>query len=145
MADMIETMLEGALEVFRSDDRKRAAEISRMDGALDRLSVAVRHYLVNLAGEPMNEEDSVRSQEIFSFAINIEHIGDIIANNLLEFAAKKNATRTVVLRARSERDCLDAGSGCREFEAGSGGLPAGRRACSTAARGEKSVAVAYGE
>ena len=37
----------------------------------------------------MNEEDSVRSQEIFSFAINIEHIGDIIANNLLEFAAKK--------------------------------------------------------
>jgi phosphate:Na+ symporter len=89
MADMIETMLEGALEVFRSDDRKRAAEISRMDGALDRLSVAVRHYLANLAGEPMNEEDSVRSQEIFSFAINIEHIGDIIANNLLEFAAKK--------------------------------------------------------
>lgn len=89
MADMIEAMLSGSLEVFRSDDRKRAAEISRMDGTLDQLSVAVRHYLADLAGEPMNKEDSIRSQEIFSFAINIEHIGDIIANNLLEFAAKK--------------------------------------------------------
>ena len=89
MADMIETMLVGALEVFRTDDRIRAAEISRMDEALDRLSVAIRHYLAELAGEAMNEEDSIRSQEIFSFAINVEHIGDIIANNLLEFAAKR--------------------------------------------------------
>ena len=89
MADMIETMLTGALEVFRTDDRRRAAEISRMDEALDRLSVALRHYLAELAGEAMNEEDSIRSQEIFSFAINFEHVGDIIANNLLEFAAKR--------------------------------------------------------
>jgi phosphate:Na+ symporter len=89
MADMIETMLMGALEVFRTDDRKRAAEISHMDEALDRLSAALRHYLAELAGEALNEEDSIRSQEIFSFVINIEHVGDIIANNLLEFAVKK--------------------------------------------------------
>ena len=50
-----------------------------MDEALDRLSVLLRHYLAELAGEGMNEEDSIRSQEIFSFAINIEHIGDMIA------------------------------------------------------------------
>jgi phosphate:Na+ symporter len=60
-----------------------------MDGALDRLSLGIRHYLAQLAGEAMNQEDSIRSQEIFSFAINVEHIGDIIANNLLEFAAKR--------------------------------------------------------
>lgn len=37
----------------------------------------------------MNEEDGERSQEILAFVINIEHIGDITANNLMEFAAKK--------------------------------------------------------
>jgi phosphate:Na+ symporter len=89
MADMIETMLAGAVQVFRTEDHRRATEISSMDDALDRLSVAVRHYLAELAGEAMNEEDSIRSQEIFSFTLNIEHAGDIIANNLIEFAAKR--------------------------------------------------------
>jgi phosphate:Na+ symporter len=89
MADMIEKMLVGALEVFHASDRGQAAEISRMDGALDRLSFALRDYLAQLGGEAMNQEDSIRSQEIFSFAINVEHIGDIIANNLLEFAAQR--------------------------------------------------------
>jgi phosphate:Na+ symporter len=74
--------------VFRAGDRGRAAEISRMDGALDRLSLAQK-LLAQLGGEAMNQEDSIRSQEIFSFAINVEPIGDIIENNLLEFAAKR--------------------------------------------------------
>ena len=33
--------------------------------------------------------DGERSQEIHAFVMNIEHIGDITANNLMEFAAKK--------------------------------------------------------
>lgn len=89
MADMLEKMLQAALEVFRAGDRGRVAEINRMDGALDRLSLALRRYLARLAGEAMNEEDGTRSQEILSFAINAEHAGDIIANNLLELATKR--------------------------------------------------------
>jgi phosphate:Na+ symporter len=106
MADMIKTMLMGALEVFRTDDRKRAAEISRMGEALDRLSASLRHYLAKLAGEAMNAEDSIRSQEIFSFAINIEHVGDIIASNLLEFAAK----RAELSQSFSEYELKEIGS-----------------------------------
>jgi hypothetical protein len=37
----------------------------------------------------LNAEDGARSQEILAFVINVEHIGDIVANNLIEFAAKK--------------------------------------------------------
>jgi phosphate:Na+ symporter len=69
-----------------------------MDGALDRLSLALRNYLTQLAGEAMNQQDSIRSQEIFSFAINAEHIGDIIANNLLEFAPKRAERASPFLR-----------------------------------------------
>ncbi|GAA0704640.1 Na/Pi cotransporter family protein [Dokdonella soli] len=89
MADMVENMLKGLVEVFGKNDRSRATAISRMDGALDRLGVAIREYLADLGGEALNEEDGERSQEILAFVINIEHIGDITANNLMEFAAKK--------------------------------------------------------
>jgi phosphate:Na+ symporter len=89
MADMVEGMLKGLVEVFGKDDRVRAAAISRMDPMLDRLGVAIREYLAGLGGEALNGEDTERTQEILAFVINIEHIGDITANNLMEFAAKK--------------------------------------------------------
>lgn len=89
MADMVEGMLKGLVEVFGKDDRARAAAIGRMDPSLDKLGMAIRQYLTDLQGEALNEEDGERSQEILAFVINIEHIGDITANNLMEFAAKK--------------------------------------------------------
>ena len=89
MLDMVESMLKGLVEVFGKDDRVRAAAISRMDPPLDKLGVAIREYLAELGGEALNEEDGERSQDILAFIINIEHIGDITATNLMEFAAKK--------------------------------------------------------
>jgi phosphate:Na+ symporter len=86
MADVVQTMLKGALDVFQNHDLKRASRISRMDPTLDRLGVAVRRYLAELSGEELNEEDSFRSQEIFAFTINLDYIGDILANILMEFA-----------------------------------------------------------
>jgi phosphate:Na+ symporter len=89
MTDTVESMLTNLVEVFGTDDAARAAAISRMDPSLDRLGIAIRQYLADLGGEALNEEDGERSQEIHAFVINIEHIGDITANNLMEFAAKK--------------------------------------------------------
>ena len=89
MADTVESMLTSLVEVFGKDDASRAAAISRMDPSLDRLGIAIRQYLADLGSEALNEEDGERSQEIHAFVINIEHIGDITANNLMEFAAKK--------------------------------------------------------
>jgi len=91
MADMFEGMLRGAIEVFRSGDRHRAADISRTERIMDRLGAAVRRYLADIGNEqPLDDEDEgARSQEILSAVINLEHAADIIANNLLEFAAKR--------------------------------------------------------
>ena len=49
----------------------------------------MRRYLAELSGEELNEEDSFRSQEIFAFTINLDYIGDILANILTEFAATR--------------------------------------------------------
>lgn len=88
MADMVERMLKDLVGVFGKDDRSRASAISRTDAALDALGAAIRAYLADLGGEALNEEDGERGQEILAFVLNLEHIGDITANNLVEFAAK---------------------------------------------------------
>ena len=91
MADMFESMLRGAIEVFRSGDRRRAADISRTERIMDRLGAAIRRYLADIGNEqPLDDEDEgARGQEILSAVINLEHAADIIANNLVEFAAKR--------------------------------------------------------
>lgn len=90
MADMIEAMLRGALEVFRHGDRKRARQITRMDRAVDRLGAAIRSYLSDIGrDQPLDvKDDGARSLEILSAVINLEHVGDIIANGLMEFALR---------------------------------------------------------
>ena len=91
MADMFEGMLLGAIEVFRSGDRHRAADISRSERIMDRLGAAIRRYLADIGDEqPLDDEDEgARGQEILSAVINLEHAADIVANNLLEFAARR--------------------------------------------------------
>ena len=91
MADMFEGMLRGSIEVFRSGDRRRAADISRTERIMDRLGAAIRHYLADIGDEqPLDDDDEgARGQEILSAVINLEHAGDIVANNLLEFAARR--------------------------------------------------------
>jgi phosphate:Na+ symporter len=92
MADMFEGMLRGSIEVFRSGDRRRAADISRTERIMDRLGAAIRRYLADIGDEqPLDDEDEgARGQEILSAVINLEHAGDIVANNLLEFAARRS-------------------------------------------------------
>jgi phosphate:Na+ symporter len=89
MADMIEAMLSGALDVFRTEDRASARKISRMDAVVDRLGFAVRRYLAEISGEEMNEEDTLRSQEIFTLTINLDYVGDVVANMMIEFGAQR--------------------------------------------------------
>jgi len=108
MADMFEGMLRGAIEVFRSGDRHRAADISRTERIMDRLGAAIRRYLADIGNEqPLDDEDEgARGQEILSAVINLEHAGDIIANNLLEFAAKR--ARRAGGFANEELDAIEA-------------------------------------
>jgi phosphate:Na+ symporter len=95
MADMFEILLREAFEIFQSADRHRAGEISRTERIMDRLGAAIRRYLADIGNEqPLDDEDEgARGQEILSAIINLEHAADIVANNLLEFAARR-ARRT---------------------------------------------------
>jgi phosphate:Na+ symporter len=89
MGDIVEEMLRKGMRVLVTDDRRLMAEVSRMDNVVDRLHEAIKIYVTNLTRERLEEEDGHRAMEIIAFAINLEHIGDIIDKNLMELASKK--------------------------------------------------------
>jgi phosphate:Na+ symporter len=89
MGDVVESMLKQAMTAIMSNDRKLAAEVSRMDNIVDRLDEAIKLYVTKVTRESLDDRDGPRAMEIIAFAINLEHIGDIIDKNLMELASKK--------------------------------------------------------
>src|SRR5512147_335649 len=89
MADVLNGMLQGALEALERGDRRRIGETRRMDDALDRLNGAITTYLTKLDTEDLDEQDDRRLSAILAFTTNLEHAGDIIAKNVMALAAKR--------------------------------------------------------
>ncbi|MGC1779728.1 MAG: Na/Pi cotransporter family protein [Xanthobacteraceae bacterium] len=87
--DTVEAMLREVMTALMDDDRKLASDVSRMDNIADRLSEAIKLYIVKLTSGSLDEREGRRAMEIVSFTINLEQIGDIIDKNLCELATKK--------------------------------------------------------
>jgi phosphate:Na+ symporter len=104
MADTLEVMLAGVADTLGSTDRRRIAEVRRLDDVLDRLNSAIKAYLTALDPDALNDADHRRLTEIFVFATNLEAAGDVIDRDLMGLAAKR-LKRGVVL---SEAERADA-------------------------------------
>ena len=89
MGDSVEVMLRQVMTAIMNNDRKLAAEVSQMDNIVDRLTEAIKLYIARLTRGSLDEREGRRAMEIVSFAINLEHIGDIIDKNPCELAIKK--------------------------------------------------------
>jgi phosphate:Na+ symporter len=89
IGDAVETMLREIMTAIMDNDRKLTGEVSRLDNVVDRLTEAVKLYIAKLTRGSLDEHEGRRAMEIVSFAINLEHAGDIIDKNLCELAAKK--------------------------------------------------------
>ncbi|HEY0331139.1 MAG TPA: Na/Pi cotransporter family protein [Rhodopseudomonas sp.] len=89
MGDLVEEMLRKVVSAMMTDDRLLVDQVSRMDNSVDALDEAIKLYLIKLTRDSLDDRDGHRAMEIISFAINLEHIGDIIDKNLSELATKK--------------------------------------------------------
>jgi len=89
MGDIVETMLQQIMAALMTDNRSLVNEVSRMDNVVDRLHEAIKLYVTKLTRGSLEESEGRRAMEIISYAINLEHVGDIIDRNLCEVAAKK--------------------------------------------------------
>jgi phosphate:Na+ symporter len=89
VGDLIERMLMRASEAFEKDDLAKLKEIPSLEKRVDSLQQEVKIYLSKLGREGLSEENGRRSIVIIDYAINLEHIGDIIEKGLLPQVTKK--------------------------------------------------------
>lgn len=89
LGDLVEDMLCRSLVALRQNDERPIAEVSRADDRVDRLHTAIKLYLAKLGRGNLDEPEARRVNDIMAFAINLEHIGDIIDKSLMELAAKR--------------------------------------------------------
>lgn len=89
MADVLETMLQAALDALDRGDRRRVTETKRLDDVLDRLNGAIKAYLTSLDHETLDAEDDRRLSEILAFITNFEHAGDIVERGVTASLAKR--------------------------------------------------------
>jgi phosphate:Na+ symporter len=89
MGDVVEQMLQKVMVALMTNNRPLVTEVSRMDNIVDRLDESIKLYVTKLTRGSLEEREGRRAMEIVSFAINLEHVGDIIDKNLSEVAAKK--------------------------------------------------------
>ncbi|WP_027229600.1 Na/Pi cotransporter family protein [Phyllobacterium sp. UNC302MFCol5.2] len=91
VGDLIERMLMRASDAFEKDDLSKLKEIPLLENRVDSLQQDVKIYLSKLGREGMSEENGRRSIVIIDYAINLEHIGDIIEKGLLPQVTKKGS------------------------------------------------------
>jgi phosphate:Na+ symporter len=89
MGDHVEIMLRKVMAAMMTNDRALVDQVSEMDNRVDSLDEAIKLYVTKLTRGSLDEREGQRAMEIVSFAINLEHIGDIIDKNLSELATKK--------------------------------------------------------
>ncbi|KQV64522.1 Na/Pi cotransporter family protein [Rhizobium sp. Root1220] len=89
VGDLIERMLMRTADAFERNDLSQLKEILALEKRVDSLQQEVKIYLSKLGHGGLSEEDGRRSIEIIDYAINLEHIGDIIDKGLMPQVTKK--------------------------------------------------------
>jgi len=95
VSDLVLKMLERSLDALQKSAPGARTTMGLLDDDVDALHQSIKLYLTKLDRTELDEEDAARSAEIMSYAINLEHVGDIIEGGLAEIAAKKTKRQLV--------------------------------------------------
>lgn len=88
VSDIVLAMLSGSLDALRKPGPASRSAASQLDDDVDALNQAIKLYLTRLDQTDLEEDEARRSTQIMSFAINLEHVGDIVESGLYDVAGK---------------------------------------------------------
>lgn len=88
VSDIVLNMLKASLAALHRPAPASRSAIAGLDDDVDRLQQAIKLYLSKLDEGELDAEDVERSEEIISYAINLEHVGDMIEGGLNDGVAK---------------------------------------------------------
>ncbi|MCZ7495321.1 Na/Pi cotransporter family protein [Agrobacterium rhizogenes] len=89
VGDLIERMLRQAGEAMRDSDVAKLNDISALEGRVDRIQHDIKVYVSKVGQDGLSGKDQRRAMDIVEYAINLEHIGDIIDKGIRPEIAKK--------------------------------------------------------
>lgn len=91
MAEIVEAMLSPVMDFYESGDLARIKRVRKLEKEVNRIHSEIKFYLAELAQHDLCTTEANRSRELTRFAINLAHVGDIVAKNLLKLAEEKHA------------------------------------------------------
>lgn len=86
MSEIVEVMLRPIMDLYDSGDKLRIKQFRRLDDSVNKSHSDIKLYLAELNRREMSADDAQRSMELTNFAINLEHVGDIVSRQLLKMA-----------------------------------------------------------
>ena len=89
LGERVQNMLSDTLPLIEKNELKLSRSIAAADDSVDTIHESIKLYLVRVSRNELDEAESRRLFEIITVITNLEHIGDIIDNNLRELAEKK--------------------------------------------------------
>jgi phosphate:Na+ symporter len=89
VGDLIEMMLIRAQTAFNNNELSEIRDVGKFEKQVDLLQQEVKIFLSRLGRDGLSPEDGRRSIVIIDYAINLEHMGDIIEKGLCEQIGKK--------------------------------------------------------
>lgn len=89
MCDRIELMLNRIFDVYETPSPQNIAQIETLDDDVDTYNRQVKMYLAQISRNELDEEAARRQQDLLSATINLEQVGDVISQNMLAKARKK--------------------------------------------------------
>jgi phosphate:Na+ symporter len=89
VGDVITDMLNTSMEAFQTGDISVIAQMSAMENQVDTRQQEIKIYVARLSQQSLTEQQSKRSSAIIDYAINLEHIGDIIEKGLAPMLRKR--------------------------------------------------------
>lgn len=91
MAEIAQQMVERSRETLEGTPCGKDREVSTLEDGLDRLFDSIKLYVARVLQQPLTEAQTRQAMDILSFTANMEHVGDVVDNNLMTLAERKHA------------------------------------------------------
>ena len=89
LCDKIELMLVHIIDLFERPDKTQMTAIEQLDDEIDSMHRDIKFYLARISESILDSESSQRCDELMSVTIKLEQTADIISQNMVTRARKK--------------------------------------------------------
>ena len=104
MGEIVERMFRNAFVALKKNDKELARYTRQLDDVIDEFYDEIKLYLTKLSRESLGENESKRCSNILTFTTNLEHIGDIIAVNMIDNIVRKKVETRAKMSLQDRED-----------------------------------------